>query len=140
MPSQFLGSIPVDSSTTFDLAAAKAALAKSGYRGQTLTLTYPSDSTLDGIAFGTLAQKVQTQLEAVGIKVKLNGVPVDTMLAAYRADKLQAGLDLLGARLPGPLRLPDLQRRRLARGGPGRLDRGQGAGGRRGGAGARRRP
>jgi peptide/nickel transport system substrate-binding protein len=77
-------------------------LAKSGYSGQTIKLTYPSDFALDGIAFSTLAQKVQTQLQAVGIKVTLSGVPVDTMLASYRADKLQAGMIYWGPDFPDP--------------------------------------
>lgn len=102
VPSQFLGSLPVDSTTSFDLAAAKAALAKSGYSGQAITLTYPSNYALDGIAFGDLAQKVQAQLETVGIKVTLAGVPVDTMLAAYRANKLQAGMIYWGPDFPDP--------------------------------------
>lgn len=102
VPSQFLGSIKPDATNTYDAAAAKAALAKSGYAGQTLTLSYPTDATLSGVEFSTLAQKVQSQLEAVGITVKLSGTPVSTLLDAYRAGKLQSGIMYWGPDFPDP--------------------------------------
>lgn len=102
VPSQFLGAIKPDETTTFDLAAAKTALAGSGYSGQEVTVTYPTDATLDGIQFTTLAQKVQAQLKDVGIAVKLNGVPIASLLDSYRAGKLQAGLMYWGPDYPDP--------------------------------------
>jgi peptide/nickel transport system substrate-binding protein len=102
VPSQFLGAITPDATNTYDAAAAKAALAKAGYKGQTVTLSYPTDATLSGVQFSTLAQKVQSQLEAVGVKVKLAGTPISTLLDAYRAGKLQAGLMYWGPDFPDP--------------------------------------
>jgi peptide/nickel transport system substrate-binding protein len=102
VPSQFLGSIKPDATNTYDAAAAKAALTKAGYKGQTVTLSYPTDATLSGVEFSTLAQKVQSQLEAVGVKVKLAGTPISTLLDAYRAGKLQAGIMYWGPDFPDP--------------------------------------
>ncbi len=102
VPSQFLGAITPDATNTYDAAAAKAALSKAGYKGQTLTLSYPTDATLSGVEFSTLAQKVQSQLQAVGITVKLAGTPISTLLDAYRAGKLQAGLMYWGPDFPDP--------------------------------------
>jgi oligopeptide transport system substrate-binding protein len=57
----------------FDLEAAKAALAKAGYpNGQglpTIILSYPSNAD-----FGPLVELVQANFEALGIKVKLDGL------------------------------------------------------------------
>ncbi|MCU1475056.1 ABC transporter substrate-binding protein [Amnibacterium sp.] len=102
VPSQFLGSIKPDATNTYDASAAKAALTKAGYKGQTVTLSYPTDATLSGVEFSTLAQKVQSQLEAVGVKVKLAGTPISTLLDAYRAGKLQAGIMYWGPDFPDP--------------------------------------
>ena len=102
VPSQFLGAIKPDATTSFDLAAAKTALAASGYSGQEVKLTYPTDATLDGIQFTTLAQKVQAQLKELGVTTKLDGVPIATLLDAYRAGTLQAGLMYWGPDYPDP--------------------------------------
>jgi len=102
VPSQFLGAIKPDATDTFDAAAAKAALTKAGYKGQTVTLSYPTDATLSGVSFATLAQKVQSDLQTVGITVKLSGTPIATLLDAYRAGKLQAGLMYWGPDFPDP--------------------------------------
>ena len=62
-----------------NLAKAKAALAASGAASQTVTLEYPSDLTINGVPFTTLAQKVQANLQAAGFNIKLSGSPtVDT--------------------------------------------------------------
>ncbi|PDQ34532.1 MAG: hypothetical protein B5766_10810 [Candidatus Lumbricidophila eiseniae] len=102
IPTQFLGAIKPDATNTFDLAAAKQSLAASGYSGQTLQISYPTDFTLDGVEFGTLAQKIQAQLQAVGIKVELAGLPITTLLQNFRAGKVQAGLMYWGPDFPDP--------------------------------------
>jgi peptide/nickel transport system substrate-binding protein len=70
-----------------DLAAAKAALRRSGYKGQLIPLTYAVDLPIQGIPTSALAQAVSRQLAAVGIKVKLNPAPAREALAAYRAGR-----------------------------------------------------
>jgi peptide/nickel transport system substrate-binding protein len=102
IPSQFLGSLKSDPTNSTDAAAAKAALSASGYKGDTVTLSYPTDATLDGVDFGNMAQSIQSDLKKVGITVKLAGLPIDTLLAGYRAGKLQAGLMYWGPDFPDP--------------------------------------
>jgi peptide/nickel transport system substrate-binding protein len=68
-----------------DLAAAKAALRRSGYKGQPIPLTYAVDLPIQGIPPSVLAGVVSTQLGEVGIKVKLNPAPARQALAAYQS-------------------------------------------------------
>ena len=100
VPSQFKGSIKPDSTAEFDLSAAKAALAKSGYNGQTVTFSYPNDITVDGLQFETLAQALQSQWAAAGITVKLAPGPIATVLDSFRAGKLQSGIMYWGPDFP----------------------------------------
>ena len=102
VPSQFLGSLKSDENNTTDAAAAKSDLASSGYKGQTVTLSYPTDATLDGVSFADMAQSVQSNLQEAGVKVKLNGLPIATLLDSFRAGKLQAGLMYWGPDFPDP--------------------------------------
>ena len=100
VPSQFKGAIKPDSTAEFDLAAAKAALAKSGYNGQTVTFSYPNDITVDGLQFETLAQALQSQWAAAGITVKLAPGPIATVLDSFRAGNLQSGIMYWGPDYP----------------------------------------
>jgi len=102
VPSQFVGALDSDENNTTDVAAAKSDLSAAKYSGQSVTLTYPTDATLDGVSFADMAQSVQSNLQAAGITVKLNGLPVATLLDSYRAGKLQAGLMYWGPDFPDP--------------------------------------
>ncbi|MGT2424738.1 ABC transporter substrate-binding protein [Amnibacterium kyonggiense] len=102
VPSQFLGSLASDENNTTDAATAKSDLKSSGYKGQTVTLSYPTDATLDGVSFADMAQSVQSNLESAGVAVKLNGLPIATLLDSFRAGKLQAGLMYWGPDFPDP--------------------------------------
>ena len=82
--------------------AGAAALAASGVGGQTFTLEYPSDLTINGVAFATMAQRVQANLQAIGVNVELSGAPVGTWLDKYRGGKMAFGLSLWGPDYPDP--------------------------------------
>ena len=49
------------------------------------TLTYPSELTVNGISFATLAQKTKSNLAEVGIEVELVGKPVTRSWSRTRA-------------------------------------------------------
>lgn len=66
-----------------DLDATAAALAASGYDGETITLQYPNDYPVGGVEFTPLAERIQSQLEAAGIEVELAPAPFATELDAY---------------------------------------------------------
>ncbi|MGA0567905.1 ABC transporter substrate-binding protein [Rathayibacter sp. KR2-224] len=102
VPSQFLGAIKPDSTDGYDATAAKAALAKSGYSGQPVSFSYPNDITINGLQMETLAQAIQSQLAAIGLKITLSPAPISTFLDAYRAGKLQSGIMYWGPDFPDP--------------------------------------
>lgn len=102
IPNTFLGALPASAAVHRDLARAKAELAASGISNPTVNLGFPSDFTLNGLNFGTLAQKVKADLAEVGITVNLTGSPIATALADYRAGKEQMGLWLWGPDYPDP--------------------------------------
>ena len=64
IPSMFLGSLPQSARVKTDVAKAKAALAASGVGDQKVTMIYPSDLTINGVPFSSMAQKVQSSLKA----------------------------------------------------------------------------
>jgi peptide/nickel transport system substrate-binding protein len=102
VPSMFLGALDASDALTHNADAAKADLAKSGYKGEKVTLNFPSDISLNGIAFPTIAQRIQSQLSAVGITVDLAPAPVATELDAYRGAKESIGLWYWGPDYPDP--------------------------------------
>jgi peptide/nickel transport system substrate-binding protein len=102
IPSMIAGTLPAGDALKQDLAGAKAALAASGVTGQTPKLAYPSDLTLNGLTFQTLAEKIQSQLAAAGITVDLAPAPVATELDNYRNGKEQMGLWYWGPDFPDP--------------------------------------
>ena len=102
IPSMFLGSLPQSAKVKQDLAKAKAALTASGAQGQSIALEYPSDLTINGVPFTTLAQKVQSNLNAAGFDITLSGAPTSTWLTKYRDGKMAFGLSLWGPDYPDP--------------------------------------
>ena len=102
IPSMFLGSLPANGGATYNPAAAKAALAASGVGHPTLNLVYPSDIQVNGISFGDLAARVQQDLQAVGISVKLQGQSIEVALNSYRGGQEEMGLWYWGPDFPDP--------------------------------------
>ena len=102
IPSMFLGSLPAGSGASYDLAKAKAALAASGVGHPTLALVYPSDVQVNGISFGTLAARVQQDLQQVGINVQLQGQSIQVALTSYRGGQEALGLWYWGPDFPDP--------------------------------------
>ena len=102
IPSMFLGALPQKSAIKQNLTTAKAALAASGVGNQEVTLEYPSDLTINGVPFSTLAQRVQSNLQAAGFNIKLSGATTSTWLTKYRDGKMAFGLSLWGPDYPDP--------------------------------------
>jgi peptide/nickel transport system substrate-binding protein len=87
-----LGALLPQDAARRDLAKAKADLASSGVGSQQVTLEYPSDVTINGVSFATLAQKVQADLREAGFDVAIAGSPVTTLQPRFRAGKVAFGL------------------------------------------------
>ena len=102
IPNMFLGSLPQSSRINRDVAKAKAELAASGAAGTKISLEFPSDLTINGVPFATMAQRVQSNLEAIGFDIELSGAPVGTWLQKYRDGKMAFGLSLWGPDYPDP--------------------------------------
>ena len=102
IPSMFLGALPQSAAVKQDLAKAKAAFAASGVTNQKITLEFPTNLTINGVLFDSLAQKVQANLQAAGLNVELEGSPVGTWLQRYRDGKMPFGLSLWGPDYPDP--------------------------------------
>jgi peptide/nickel transport system substrate-binding protein len=102
IPSILPGALPEQYATKQDLAKAKAAVAASGIQNPTLNLEYPNDFFLNGLSFGTIAQRIQSQLQAVGITINLTPGPLATTLANWRAGTEQLGLWTTTPDYPAP--------------------------------------
>jgi peptide/nickel transport system substrate-binding protein len=102
IPSMFLGALPRKDAVKQDLAKAKAAFAASGIGNQQVTLEYPSDLTINGVPFTSMAQKAQANLQAIGMNVNLSGAPTGTWLTKYRSGTMAFGLSLWGPDYPDP--------------------------------------
>ena len=102
IPSMFLGSLPQKDAIKQNLTRAKAALAASGAGNTQVTLEYPSDLTINGVPFTTLAQKVQSNLQAAGFNIELSGSPTSNWLTKYRDGQMAFGLSLWGPDYPDP--------------------------------------
>jgi peptide/nickel transport system substrate-binding protein len=103
VPVQYLGSLPTRLAPKQDVAKAKALLAKAGYaNGFTASLEYPSDVALGGEDCALFGQKIQADLQAVGITINLTPKPIAVSLAEYRAGKNQLGFWVWGPDFPDP--------------------------------------
>jgi peptide/nickel transport system substrate-binding protein len=103
IPSMFLGALPRKEATKQNLTKARSELAASGVGTRTITLEFPSDLTINGVPFASLAQRVQANLQAAGFHVDLGGATVGTWLQKYRDGKMAFGLSLWGPDYPDPL-------------------------------------
>ncbi len=102
VPVQFAGSLPDDKAPSFDAEAAKAALAKSGYDGTPIEISFPSDLTQNGVSFTDMSTRISADLNKIGIKTELKGAPVATVLELARGGKQQVGVWLWGPTSPTP--------------------------------------
>jgi peptide/nickel transport system substrate-binding protein len=102
IPSMFLGSLPQSARVKTDAAKAKKALAASGVADQKVTMIYPSDLTINGVPFTSMAQKVQSSLKSVGFNIEISGSPTSNFLDDYRSGKSTLGLSLWGPDYPDP--------------------------------------
>jgi peptide/nickel transport system substrate-binding protein len=102
IPSQFLGALPASDAVKQDVEQAKQLVASSGVSNPTVKLAYPSDATPNGVSFSSIAQKVQSDLGKVGIKVTLDGSPAVSFLKNYAAGKNQMSVSYWGPDYPDP--------------------------------------
>lgn len=102
IPTTFLGHLPRSAAIKRNLRTARAAVAASGIDDPKITMTYPSELTINGISFATLAQKTKANLAEVGIEVTLVGKPVNAFLETYAAGKHEMSQSYWGPDYPDP--------------------------------------
>ena len=92
-----MGALKQSDAIKRDITRAKAALAKSNYKGEEIGLRYWGGGAWDGILFDDLATRIAAQLKEVGINIKLLPTPVGQALTTYRD-----GSDAMGLWFWGP--------------------------------------
>jgi peptide/nickel transport system substrate-binding protein len=92
IPTNFPGALPARETVKTDRARAKALLGEVGAGEVSGTLSYASDLVFYGVHANLIAQKVQQDLAAVGIKIALNGLPYSVAIQQYREGKNQLGI------------------------------------------------
>lgn len=75
-----------------DLTEAKAALARSGYKGQQIKLTFEANAPIQSVPTSAIAGLIRAQLAAVGVNVVLDPRTNGSALSDYRAGKVAFGL------------------------------------------------
>jgi peptide/nickel transport system substrate-binding protein len=102
IPTTFIGHLPPSAAIKRNLRVARAAVAASGIADPKITMTYPSELTINGISFATLAQKTKANLAEAGIEVEIVGKPVNAFLESYRAGKHEMSQSYWGPDYPDP--------------------------------------
>jgi len=92
LPNLIPGTLPPDEAPKHDLGMARSEIAASGIANPSLTLYYVSDSTVNGLAFAPVAQKIQANLAEAGIRVQLAAEPAATFLARWFAGRMPFGI------------------------------------------------
>lgn len=102
IPNTFIGALAPDLAVVRDVTRAQEALARCGCEGTSVQLEYPSDLTVNGLAFGPIAERIASNLDEVGISIELIPSPVGPALENYRAGTEQMGLWLWNPDYPDP--------------------------------------
>ena len=102
IPVGVLGALPSSAEPKQDLAAARASLAEVGVANPTVTLTYASDQEVDGVVQSAVATEIQSALQAIGITVKFQAIPLVQIISQDQAGKTQIFLGINAADYPDP--------------------------------------
>ncbi|HLY20898.1 MAG TPA: ABC transporter substrate-binding protein [bacterium] len=92
IPNNFPGALPAAEAARTDREHAKRLLREANLGEISGSLTFASDLVFYGIQANLIAQKVQEDLGAVGIKINLNGLPYSVAIQQYRDGKNQLGI------------------------------------------------
>jgi peptide/nickel transport system substrate-binding protein len=103
IPKGMLGALPASDNTKQNLAQARADLALVGIANPTFQLDYSTDNAIDGVDATAVATTIQSDLQAIGITVKLNQGPfASVLLPRVLAGKSEAILFANPADYPDP--------------------------------------
>jgi len=102
IPTNFYGYRDPSEAPKKDVQKAKDLLKEANVGQITGKLTYGNDGSVQGVPMDLLAQKIQSDLAAVGINIQLDGMPRTAALQLYRDGKNQLGLWSWAADWPDP--------------------------------------
>jgi peptide/nickel transport system substrate-binding protein len=100
IPGGFAGSLSQSAELKQDVAAAKKLVATSGVANPSITISFADDNPVNGLQLGDVAARLQSDLQAVGVTVKLLGQPVATATQLRRAGKAQEIINYWGPDYP----------------------------------------
>jgi peptide/nickel transport system substrate-binding protein len=83
VPTLAFGALPQSDCVKTNLTVAKHYASLAHVAGKTLTLEFPTEFSLDGASFETVAEALQGDLTAAGIKTTLDGTPLATWLPRW---------------------------------------------------------
>lgn len=92
VPSMFGGSLPAAAAVPTSRVRARAALRAAGLVNPKVTLSFPSDLVVNGVAVAALAARIGVSLGQVGIRATLNDTPLAAALPGYLAGRDELGL------------------------------------------------
>ncbi len=92
IPTSFPGSLDPREAVKTDREKARALLKEANLGEVKGRITYPAGATSWGVQIDLLVQKIQTDLNAVGMKIDLNGLARLTALQEYRDGRNQIGV------------------------------------------------
>ncbi len=92
IPTVFPGALDPKDAVKTDREKARALLREANLGEVKGTITYGSDQIIFGVQMALLAQKIQSDLAAVGMSISLNGLPRTAALQLYRDGKNQLGI------------------------------------------------
>lgn len=92
IPTTLTGALPESDALKRDVEGAKKALADSGMASEKISISFGSDYTVGGQDMGLFAQKIQSDLEEIGMKVELDGAPTQVSRTANQEGKIQVAL------------------------------------------------
>src|SRR5262249_32917612 len=90
---QFNGALPKSACPTRNVTRAKSelqrAMADVGVTKPSLTMEFPTDFSLGGLAFGTVAEAVQQDMAQIGLTIDLKASPLASWLPRWSAGLTQ---------------------------------------------------
>jgi peptide/nickel transport system substrate-binding protein len=102
IPRGLLGSLPASDIVQRNIAKAKAYVAASKIANPTFNLAYIPDFSIFGVSLQQVAEIDQASLAQVGINVKLQALPINSLLALVSQGKAEATVDLSAIDYPDP--------------------------------------
>jgi len=102
IPNGLLGSLSADKAVKRNVARAQQLVQESGIKDPAFEVSYVAGFSFAGVSLESLAQKVQSSLQEIGLKPSLIGRPLNTHLQLRAQKKLEVNVGLISMTYPDP--------------------------------------